>query len=190
MSAYRAIPEDQDLVQGISSSIGSIVLNLALFEFDLNDIVDTTYHRLGGDRIDRKIPTTLPTSLLFVGKVARRHPGLLRFRADLLWIADEATRLVSLRHDVVHGYVAEYDETQRCLIRFARMKTNRDTMQLHEITLRRITRAELAKAGVDAAALAGRAAMLSRALQEEATADEPRAHLPGASSVKERTKGP
>lgn len=174
MSADRAIPEGEDWVQGISTLIGLVVLNLALFEFELNDIADTLYHRLGADQIEPRLPATFPTCLAFVAKVAKRHPGL-SCRSDMLSMVDEALRLSSVRYDVVHGYVADCDRAHS-LIRFARMKTDRDAAQMHEVTLRRITRQDLARAADDAARLAGRAAALSARLQE--TARPPRAMAP------------
>jgi hypothetical protein len=167
MSAVRARAEGEEWVQGISTLIGVVVLNLALFEFDLNDIADTLYHRLGGDRIEPRLPSTFPTCLAFVAKVAKRQAGL-PCRAEMLALVDGAVRLSSVRYDIVHGYVADYDEARHCLIRFARMKTDRDAAAMHEITLRRITREDLAAAGADAARLAGRAAALSAKLQESA----------------------
>lgn len=164
MARLKGIPKDPEFVQHIATLIGHVVLNFALFEFALNGIIATTYLSLGGNKLEDEIPLSLSRCLRFVRKAARRLPGLLPDRAELLWIVGEASRLARVRHDIVHGYIAEYDESANHLLTFAKITADRKTKQIHEETLRRITAEELVKAGDDVMELAGRAAELSQGL--------------------------
>ncbi|HEY6983835.1 hypothetical protein [Reyranella sp.] len=172
MSPLQSIPQDRAAFDDVSPLIGGLVVNLALFELALNAVVGTIYHRLDGERIERDIPVSLTKRLAFAAKAARRLPDLASERAVLLAIVEEATRLSSLRHDIVNGYLAEYDAAGLRPMRFARMRTDRGTRRTEEITLRRITTDDLARASDDAIELASRTALLSKRLLAEPPAGD------------------
>jgi hypothetical protein len=172
MSPLQGIVKGRESLEDVARLIGNVVVHFALFERGLAELTATAYHRLGGNRLEPDMPASLPKDLTFLAKAARRLPELASDRPELLWIADEATRLSSLRHDIVNGYITGYDPGGHQPLRFAWMRADRDTRQVHEVILRRITTDELARAGDDTADLARRTARLAARLLTRASAPE------------------
>lgn len=168
----RGVSGEPASLKDIAALIGNIVVHFARTERALNGLIATTRERLGVNGLEPDMPASLSKSLAFLGKAARRLPELARARTELLWIVEEATRLSSLRHDVVNGFVANLDAAEPEPLRFAWLRLDRNTRQVQEVTLRRITIEQLARAGDDAGRLAERIARLAEDLHATARSPE------------------
>jgi hypothetical protein len=160
----KGIPSERQLTDNTAILIGYLVIGFGLFEFALAGIVACVYHNMGGKRIESELPIMLSRSLTFVSKCTEKLPALVKHEAELDWIVSEARRLSPIRHDVIHEYLAEYDEKANHLFTFAKATPDKKSKTIHIRTLREITAEDLVKAGNASIELSHRAAALGLSL--------------------------
>src|SRR6266481_6001887 len=116
----RGLPYgDPDVLRHVWTIVGHLVVSFGLLEFGL-DWMTAIAHKNGGDVISRKLPIPFSERTKFISNCADRLPILASHRDRLKNIAAKADGLAAIRNDVIHGYIAEYDEQANHLLTFAK----------------------------------------------------------------------
>lgn len=164
---FRGVPNDEEFLNNVTTAIGFVVFASALAEFAMNSIVATIYHTMNGKNlVNGRIPIDAKHVGAFLKDSARKVPELEEHRKDLREIAIEAKRLASIRNGVVHGYLADYDETKNHRLIFCSISAYKPPHDMHHERLLTITAADLMAGGSDLLRLSERAGHLSRSLME------------------------
>jgi hypothetical protein len=152
----KGIPNDSEFVMNTAMLIGGLALSFALFEFSFNSIIAVAFKHLHGRRVEKEIPRQLSRARTYIRKAVGKLPELAPYRQELLEIEVEAKRLGDIRNDVVHGYMAHYDEAADHLLVFAKSQPELDKKSFHEVVLLEITAGALAQAVNDSVTLSTR----------------------------------
>lgn len=133
----------------INTIVGHLVIAFGMVEFGLDGITAIAYAN-GGSALRKTIPVQFSERTKFVLECAERLPALAEYSESLKRIALQGDRLAKIRNDIVHGYLAQYEEGANHLLTFAKAEVAKSTRKAHSVVLRKITAADLMQAGAEA----------------------------------------
>jgi len=94
------------------SAVGAIVVQWGQAEQTLDMIVAMIYHSYGGKAVGKRIPQPLNQKLKFVRKCAETINELRSHRQHIEKLAFDFEQLSSRRHELVHGAVASFNDSE------------------------------------------------------------------------------
>lgn len=95
-------------LESLFLTVGFIVVQWGTCEQWLDMMVSLMYHKYPGAR-PKKLPFMLEPKLNFLRERASCDLTLSALKADMLALADEFTALSKIRHDLIHGAIANID---------------------------------------------------------------------------------
>lgn len=124
---------DEDL-DSLFKAIGFIVVQWGQSEQLLDLIVAMTYQKLGGKKIQKRLPKMLAHKLEFLEKCFSSMPLLAPFKAEGKALLDDFDRLGKKRHDLIHGAIAHVSPHNGAFV-FAKLDFENNVHRLREVRL-------------------------------------------------------
>jgi hypothetical protein len=112
------------ITQPIYGAIGQIAIHWALLEFNIDGITNIIFTNAGGNAIEKTMPTSLKKKTDFIKRSLNKLESLSAFTEGRQLMID-IDRESQLRHDVIHGYIAGFNQETNEL-HFVKLKTHQN----------------------------------------------------------------
>jgi hypothetical protein len=120
-----------EITQPIYGAIGQIAIHWALLEFSLDGITNIIFMDAGGKSID-DLPVSLKRKTGFVKRCLTKLDCLSDFQEGTQLMID-IDREAKLRNDVIHGYIAGFNQATNEL-HFVKLKAYKN-QHIQEVTI-------------------------------------------------------